>query len=267
MESVDDTYTKRIFYVLIFLTLVVVVIRFTKLFRVSSLSFDKPMVLLKKVLNRGDIWLCFAMVFMIGYFVFPDSDGWAGYFSIRILLLFFLFFIVWLGTQKIPKIILFVSISLILFFHIQLTICRDKTTRELDYLAWRCCKAAEYIKESSTVFPVNCSGNWLYGHFDKYLGISKPLVLLDNNECNQNYFPLRWNANKIPQVFVDETGEVDRCYTFPYTGKNGRRRADYIFIMGRPDTNKTCDKKLIVIIKEHYQQVYTDSLVYVYKNQ
>ncbi|MEI6852491.1 MAG: hypothetical protein WCL06_06590 [Bacteroidota bacterium] len=267
VESNEVAFTKKIFYVLFILALTTLVLRIMYLFSGSGFTFKRPWELLKKLFNKGDVWLALSALFMLAYYMLPDSDGWAGYFSLRILLLFFLIFIVWLAIQKIWKPILFTAVTLMLFFYIQLTVCRDKTSKELNQAASQCYKASEFIRPNSTVFPVNCSGNWLYGHFDKYLGIDKPLVLLDNNECNQNYFPLRWNANKIPQVFVDETGEVDRCYTFPYIGKNGRRRADYIFIMGRPDTNKTCDKKLIVIIKEHYQQVYTDSLVYVYKNQ
>jgi hypothetical protein len=267
VESEEKQYTQNILYVLLFLALVVIVVRITKFFTDSGLSIKKPVELLKKLINKGDVWLGFGILFMISYFVLPDSDGWAGYFSMRILLLFFLVYLVWLGTQRIPKLILFISIPVILFFYIQLIIFRDKITGELDYVAWRCCKASDHIRENSTVFPVNCTGNWLYSHFDKYLGISKPLVILDNNECNQNYFPLTWNYEKIPLVFIDETGETDKCYIHPIDGKTERIRADYIFIMGIPDTTKSCDKKLAMIIRGHYRQIYTDSLVYLYENQ
>jgi hypothetical protein len=155
----------------------------------------------------------------------------------------------------------------VLFFHIKLLIFRDKITGSLNQTAMQCCKASEFVDANSTVFTVNRTENWLHGHFDKYLGIDKPLVMLENSECNENYFPLSWNRQNIPQMYLDETGAIDSCFTNTFNGNNGRQKIDYIYIMGKPDTGRLCDKKLLRFTQQFCKKVYDDGYFTLHKLQ
>ncbi len=71
--------------------------------------------------------------------------------------------------------------------------------------------ARSYIKPNSVVLPLNFSlngkdadgkiigdNNWLFCHVTDYLGLEKPLIILDNYEANMGYFPVRWKEDKNP---------------------------------------------------------------------
>ncbi len=71
--------------------------------------------------------------------------------------------------------------------------------------------ASSYIKPNSVVLPLNFSLNgkdehgniiadinWLFCHATDYLGMEKPLIMLDNYEANIGYFPVRWKDEKNP---------------------------------------------------------------------
>lgn len=71
--------------------------------------------------------------------------------------------------------------------------------------------AADHIKPYSVVLPLSFSRNgkdehgdviadrnFLFVHAADYLGVSKPLIMLDNYEANMGYFPLTWNEEKNP---------------------------------------------------------------------
>ena len=72
-------------------------------------------------------------------------------------------------------------------------------------------ETSRYIKPNSVVLPLNFSLNgkdehgniiadinWLFCHATDYLGVEKPLIMLDNYEANIGYFPVRWKDEKNP---------------------------------------------------------------------
>jgi len=67
------------------------------------------------------------------------------------------------------------------------------------------------IKEYAIVLPLNFSpngkdeqghiladGNFLFSHAADYMGLQKPLIILDNYEANMGYFPLQWSEAVNP---------------------------------------------------------------------
>ena len=71
--------------------------------------------------------------------------------------------------------------------------------------------SSSYIKPNSVVLPLNFSLNgkdehgniiadinWLFCHASDYLGMQKPLIMLDNYEANIGYFPVRWKNEQNP---------------------------------------------------------------------
>ncbi|MEI6123474.1 MAG: hypothetical protein WCQ95_07575 [Bacteroidota bacterium] len=268
IQQDEAAMTGKIFYVLLVLTLVVLFKRWMNLqmgFRFKATANLKGFI---KAFDKTDAWIMFSGVMLLGYFVLPDSDGWAGYFSLRILLLFFLFYIVWLALQNIPKFILVIAIVIALFYNIKLIVFRDKVTASLNQTAMQCYNASNYMTNNSTVLTINRSGNWLLGHFSKYLGVDKSIVVLDNNECDQHYFPLIWNTEKIPGMVVDTSKMLNECFAVNQNSNGISQTIDYIFVMGLLDTAKNdCDKKMFNYLANHKLQVYHNEFVWLYKNK
>jgi hypothetical protein len=85
--------------------------------------------------------------------------------------------------------------------------CRQDTEEALsDYLS-----ADSHIRAGSVVLPFDFSPNGkrkdhtliadrnaVFHHASQYLGVSKPLIILDNYEANMGYFPIRWKDATNP---------------------------------------------------------------------
>ena len=268
VQQEEAMMTGKIFYVLIALALIVLIKR---LFCIH-IGFRKPLKEniheLVGAFNKHDFWIILSGFMLLGYFVLPDSDGWAGYFSLRILLMFFLFYIVWLGVQNINKYIWLVAICVTLFFNFKLIAYRDAITASLSTTALQCYDASKYIKNNSTLLTINRSENWLYVNFPKYLGIDKPMVILDNSECDSQYFPLVWNEKQLPKMIIDSANSLESFVPSKQTASGITQAIDYIFVMGKLDTmNNDSDKKIYVYLSNNHLQVYTDGYVVLYKNK
>jgi hypothetical protein len=79
-----------------------------------------------------------------------------------------------------------------------------------------------FIRSYSVVLPLDFSPggkdknneligdrNWLFSHASEYLGVTKPLIILDNYEANMGYFPLRWKDNVNPYFHLDKDAGIE----------------------------------------------------------
>ncbi len=77
--------------------------------------------------------------------------------------------------------------------------------------------AVDSIKPFSVVLPLDFSPsgrdghgkliadrNWLYCHASQYMGLKKPLIILDNYEAHMSYFPLVWKENVNPYTYLNK---------------------------------------------------------------
>ena len=87
---------------------------------------------------------------------------------------------------------------LVLFFHFKLNTFYQDATKNIESIAIDYVDVANHIEKNSVVLPINYSGNWLMAHFSNYLGVEKPIIILENYECLAGYFPLKWNVNTMP---------------------------------------------------------------------
>ena len=89
--------------------------------------------------------------------------------------------------------------------------------------------ASYEIEPYSTVLPINDSDNWICGHISNYLGINKPMIILENYEVSLNHFPLTWNHKKIPLLHLGNPEEgID---ILPTNTTDDESQVDYIFIL------------------------------------
>lgn len=198
-EQEEQKYTHKIFYIIAALFIYAL---FSKLYSKSkttgSFTFRNLTANWKSIFNLSDFWFISAVILLAMYFNMPDSDGSAGYVSIRLAFIFFIFILLWIASQKLNKWIISLAMLLVLFFHFKLNTFYQDATKNIESIAIDYVDVANHIEKNSVVLPINYSGNWLMAHFSNYLGVEKPIIILENYECLAGYFPLKWNVNTMP---------------------------------------------------------------------
>lgn len=217
-------------------------------------------------LKNSTLFLAFA--FLILLFFMPNSTGNAGYISIRLAYLFFLFLLTWLCVKKYPKFIKNATIIIVLTAHILLINFYFNGTQKHSSRISEITEAANYITPNSTVIPINLSSNWLYQHLPNYLGANKPMIILNNYEADNAYFPIRWNSD-APQVLIGNYHPNElKCVPSWHTSSqdNPVKVADYVFIMGKIQVNP-CFHNLLTALSNQYVVVYQTENCTLYKNK
>ena len=236
----DEAYTRKIGYILWVLFFI---IGYQRL-KVRPIRFKKT-----------DVILIPLLLSLLLYFVVPDSSS-AGMMSIRYAILICMLFIVWLSTQF-SSVLTRILILLILCLSTGLLLNHITVLKELNKDAVDIYEASKYIKEGSIVLPVNLSGHWMQPHFSNYLGVDKPIVILENYEVGVGWFPVIWNSNR-PNILLDEKEQVEGVQWMTNTKSAKKREIDYIFIYGNLEHSqysKWIDLKKV--IHEKFKLVYS----------
>jgi len=215
---------------------------------------------------KSDFWLVTSFMLLGLYYYLPNSNGFGGFISNRISLLFFVLLIIWIATEKIPKLILIPCIALMLFSSTKLIGYYNKTMYDLTKLATNCFDASEYIEEGSVVLPLNFSGEWNTGHYSNFLGIEKPVVILDNYEAVNDYFPVSWRPNSFPKPWGEPIANNSfNCLDLKNEMWEGLQ-IDYIFVIKNSQKNRVnCDERYNEIIKELYSLAHENDRCLLYQ--
>jgi hypothetical protein len=263
----EEYYTRRILYVLLAISCVILGYRILDVRNVFiDRSTQKNNVL--AYFKPQDYWVIPIIILFIALFKLPDSDGTAGYVSVRLALLFFLFLLLWLATQNSSKYVMYPALVIILYAHFQLNKYYYSEIKNLNTIALDCYNASEVIAPNSIVLPLNYTDNWLLSHFSNYLGTDNPLVILENYECTTGYFPLKWNDEKIPNlVLADKTKDYLPCFDWRTNMNNPTDTIDYVFIIGESLHLEGCRKSLDSLIHTQFTQVYQSQHARLYKGR
>lgn len=254
--EIESIQTKRVFLALVALILLTIAVRVWGKYQSSNYE-KKPSVLLR-VFRLNDAWLLVSFCMLLLYFILPDANADAGYVSPRLALLFFLFLIVWIATHAIPKWIGVPIVLLLLVVQFKRVNYFRESIKVIDPFVVEYVKVSELIDENAVVLPINQTNNWLFGHFSNYLGLSKPMILLENYECDQTYFPLVWNRDKIPTPLLG-TAHLDQFPKLDWKNPSNPNTLpiDYVFYMGNlKDSLMPLQADLDSIIRKHYKLSY-----------
>lgn len=252
-------YTKKLVYLI---SIILVIVLYN---RVNALEIrtiyplrSELRLMIKKIFRVSDFWLLAAVVVLFLYFKLPDSDGAAGFVSVRLALLFFIFLILWLSTHHTPKWFGVFIVGVALFCNFKLNVYYMSATKGLNKVALDCANASQHITPNSIVLPLNYSDNWLHNHFSNYLGSDKPMIILENYELGTGYFPLKWNEKEIPNtLFGDKKSGELVCLEWKSNEQNQSKQIDYVFIMGSKELRAdSCNREVIQTLFDHYTLVY-----------
>jgi hypothetical protein len=145
----------------------------------------------------------------------------------------FMFFILWFASLKIPIKTIRVFVVLIIGFHFGLLFKHfNGVIRDLNKNAIAIEKAAIFIEKNSIVLPVNLSPGWIEPHFSNYLGVDKPLIILQNYQATLSWFPVQWNHKNLPDISLGELREINHFIWPSNPSSNTKRQIDYVFLYG-----------------------------------
>lgn len=245
--SKEQIYSIALYYTL----LTLLIISLYRLFNYIFNTNNKP----KNFDLMPMIWGCSSIIILFLYFVLPDSNVSAGYVSVRLGLMFFLFIVLWLSSLNFPQWLKSTVILVVIVCDLGFVVYYTHVSRDLNKIAMECYRASEKIESNSIVLPVNYTDNWLLSHFSNYLGVDKPMVILENYESGTGYFPLIWNHASMPNTKLD-TQDFTESFCSNWVGniENKIELIDYLFILGDSDTKDHICYNLIddAIINKYY---------------
>jgi hypothetical protein len=266
MVSEEQKLTVILFYLILLLTLITLGLSFIRVRKGMITEHSQKGANQRFLFSLGNIWLIIALLLLILYFIVPDETHYGSIMSVRINLLFYLFFILWLCSQKIPKWVSIFSFLIIIFSHFMLLNERNVYITDANKVATECFNAAKYIDPFSTVLPFDYTENWLRGHFSNYAGIDKPLIILENYECEAGYFPIVWNEDNLPNVLLGNLKKDDEHFYWKSNPYHLPVKINYVLVYGnvykQPDFTFP---QVHNAVQEYYKIIFQSDYVKLYK--
>lgn len=265
--DVEEIHTARIVSVLKWLLIFALVSSLYQVFKLRKQNRFQVRALLSELSIRRVIWFTASFFMLFLYFKMPDSDGYAGYITFRLALFFFLFGVLFLATFKIHRWIGIFAISIVLYSHFALNFFYTHEAKVRNEIVAACLEASKFIEPDSIVLPINYSGDWFLNHFSNYLGIEKPMVILENYECNYGYFPLIWNYDAMPHIMLGkESGTGLQCVELKGNWENDPQVVDYVFILGELGSkSEHCHPAIERIVVEDYALIFENLFCSLYR--
>ncbi|MEN8928782.1 MAG: hypothetical protein ABF242_01790 [Flavobacteriales bacterium] len=180
-----------------------------------------------------DLWLIISSVLLIMYFTLADSTSYGGFVTTRVSLVLYLTIILWIAANSLPKWVLSLAAIAVFYAHFHLVSYYGSITKNLNNIALDCEEASSKMNENSVVLPLNYSDEWLALHFSNYLGIEKPLIILDNYEAVNDYFPLIWNWPFLTVPIYENIAKNNfLCIDSATYLNQANFDVDYVFVLG-----------------------------------
>ncbi|MFP4025854.1 MAG: hypothetical protein ACLFVR_15120 [Thiohalospira sp.] len=209
----------------------------------------------KKKLTIRIVWFQMSIILLALFFIVPNFiGGLGGHMSVRIMIVMHMFLITWFAVQQFPKIISYSAVIISVIISLLLVLYYIRVTRSLNGDAILITQSSVKMQHNTIVLPVEKSNYWLQNHFSNYLGIEKPLVILDNYEADSYGFPLIWNAKKMPHLVLAELSNNASCINWP-SGNSHSRQIDYLFIWGESSNYDECTRYIQGRISDTYDHV------------
>ncbi len=228
------------------ITILVFLMLYAIVKRVISMSSRSKNPTTSNGLIPSDFWFFVTGIMLILYFFYPDRLI-TGNISNRILLLFFLMFLVWVSSQKYHAVI---SI-LILLFIIPISILKweihMRFLPELGRRSVEVIKIAESMEPNSTYLAMNYSNIWTHDHFSKLPGIDKPLIITNAPQV-AGQFVLKINTESNPPLYL---GQKDRLSCKIYWSLKGNdslpiRPIDYVVLIATHAMDDDPDHSIVL---------------------
>lgn len=208
--------------------------------------------------TKNPVPIITAIISLLLYFILPDSVGYASVFSVRVEYFF------WIIISLITSIYIannFALTTLTFFVAIVLTIFQVNSNlpkwRTLNNHAKSIVSAGQNIPNESIVYPVFNSLIWDDLHISNLLAGNKDILILENTQARQNYFPIIYNS-PYEKCIKEQMSNVIDC--------NGTTlEIDYLLIVGKYILDDPIGIKLYEKAYHYGEIVYEDDFVQLLK--
>ena len=139
----------------------------------------------------------------------------------------------------------------------------------LNKVAVNCNEMSEHIPANSIVLTLDFTDNWLLSHYSNYLGIDKPMVLMENYEAATGYFPVNWNQNTMPNtLFGDLSWNDVPCIEWHSNTANNEQVIEYVFVLGELDSKvDSCNQIVKQNLSNYYMQTFRNESCTLYQRK
>lgn len=262
-EVVEKEFTRKLAYILFALVLGGIY------YRIKNRKTTDPSSGERGLLRLTDSWLLLTAIMVLLLFQMPDINGMASIISMRFALLSFVFLLIWIASLRPAKWFVFVCSALLLIVQFKRVRHFDVTVKIHSEIAVKCNQAGKFIEPGSVVGTVNLTNNWFLQHFSNYLGIDKPLVILENYEATMDYFPLMWNLENAPNMQVGGESVLTNPLfsSVPTNLANKKREIDYIFVLGQWDEANPVHVQNRQLIPKQFVQTFRNDQCILYQRK
>ncbi len=216
-------------------------------------------------------WLLLSLATLVLLFVAPDYMGTAGFISARLMWFLFIFLIIWLSFQKLPR---WLSLSVFLVANgvTAWSVHHNvKAITKASTVAAELVEVSALIEPNATVLPITIRQTKPFVHVSNYLGVDIPIILLYNYEAALTYFPLQWNYYKITEQKLG-TMTPTTCVSWIEGKQEGKAvQIDYVCMVIEPGMSNQleCKDELNRNLAEYYELVYSnlDGTVKLYRSR
>lgn len=246
----EGNFTQLLFYVIMLL------------FTYSIIRFLKELknIRIKPLLTNLRLYLLIiAFMYIVLFFIYsnPTRDG--GYIPVRIGIIMFLFILCWLSSLDYHYIIKMVSFITILIVNFGILFTVHKNLQKENELVKKILEASSLIKENTVVLPIRNYDHMLDKHNSNFLGLNKPVVILENYEASTYQFPLIWNRAELPEINLGDTILTNVCLSKKFPGESANECfVNYVIVWGDKKMDE-CKKDLMDIVIKNYDLIYFSS--------
>jgi len=207
----DYLWATRVLFILLVVTTLILVIKK----KVPEKTGNRNIIIYAALIALG----------LYVYTMFFSDQGF--YIQARFLLVFFLLWLAWILLQQVSKIVQITLIAFSVFVSSLFIEYYKKNLEVLSFHNYFIYDTGWKIEKNARVYCINFSRHWLERHQLSYLGAENALILYDNYECFESYFPLRWkNPELIKKINHDfEAGVYSQTIT---------QNVDYVAVLDEP---------------------------------
>ncbi|MBK8499752.1 MAG: hypothetical protein IPL52_13285 [Flavobacteriales bacterium] len=219
------------------------------------------------MLRPSDQLLAVAAVLLALAIALPDSIGYGSFLHFRLQLLGAICFIAWLAVQQAPVWLRLPPIVALLIVHGLRQHYIGERAGALAEVQTKVLEAADSIPEGSVVLPIVTEGNWLLGHVGSLLAAQRRITVLENYECDQNYFPLVW-CNELPEPLYRHLMGHNTCLDWlePHVAARASPAINRIVLLGYSvDTADCGHANAQRTLDRHFRKTFDNTYARVYE--
>jgi hypothetical protein len=260
---------------ILFVLFVIMILSNIYLLVKESCKVEHGHLLLKRPVKLSYIWFFISAGFLALFLIMPNAI----LMSERLIVLFYLFFIIWLASLKYTPVIRAICLLVVIMIDVFFISVHFDKIQKLSKDAGKIVQAGEMIKPNSMVLTLNYSDNWLHSHITGYLGSNNNIAILENYEAALTWFPVQWKQNEYQidrliawgvdnkKIAYDLYVNKEDSVCFSLKKSDGQiKRIPYVFVLGNMDEKK--DNQTLTlksILNSSYDEIQTTDLSKLYE--